>query len=188
MKLSSALSLLALAVVPAVSSATSAFTIDFNDGADFAPVNLTYAAKGVSFDNLVFSNTDGAGFAYATSDDFGTYINVPAGIDYVLNFDFSTLADVTVSAWSGIKGTGSLLNGTTTLAANTTDVNQPTWTHATFTFSGPASSIVFSSSAGIATGAGFAIDNVTAVPEPTSLALLAAALGVVGVAARRRQA
>ena len=38
------------------------------------------------------------------------------------------------------------------------------------------------------TGVGAVVDNVAAVPEPTSLALLAAALGVVGFAARRRQA
>ncbi len=196
MKLTSALSLLALALVPAVSSATSAFTIDFNDGTDFDPVYNTYAAQGVGFTNLLFgingastyfSDTiinHGTGIAYATAD-VDTYVNVPAGIDYVLNFDFSSLADITVSAWSGLNGTGTFL-GTTTLLANTLDTAEDHWTHTTFTFSAPAGSIVFSG-ANIATGAAFAIDNVSAVPEASSLALLAAALGVVGFAARRRQ-
>ncbi|MBT9608426.1 PEP-CTERM sorting domain-containing protein [Aquabacterium sp.] len=38
------------------------------------------------------------------------------------------------------------------------------------------------------TGVGAVVDNVAAVPEPTSLALLAVGLGVLGFAVRRRQA
>jgi len=197
MKLSSALSLLALAVVPAVSSATSAFVIDFNAGLGTnAFVADTYAVQGVSFnDNVLFLENDaagtyftdanrGTGIAYV-STDAPAYMNVAAAVDYKLTFDYTTLLDVTISAYSGLNGTGTLL-GSYTLTANTIDAANDQWTTATFNFAGQAKSFDLRGLA--AAGSYAAIDNVTAVPEPTSLALLGAALGVVGFAARRRQA
>lgn len=191
MKLSSALSLLALAVVPAVSSATSAFTLDFNNIALNEPVVNAYAAQGVSFTNVVsadntfFSDVNrGAGIAFVVPGN-AAYMNVAAAVDYKLTFDYTSLLDVTISAYSGLNGTGTFL-GSYTLVANTLDVANDQWSTATFNFAGQAKSFNLSGLA--ADGAFAAIDNVTAVPEPTSLALLGAALGVVGFAARRRQA
>lgn len=191
MKLSSALSLLALAVVPAVSSATSAFTLDFNNIALNEPVVNAYAAQGVSFTNVVsadntfFSDVNrGAGIAFVVPGN-AAYMNVADAVDYKLTFDYTTLLDVTISAYSGLNGTGTFL-GSYTLVANTLDAANDQWSTATFNFSGQAKSFNLSGLA--ADGAFAAIDNVTAVPEPTSLALLGAALGVVGFAARRRQA
>ena len=87
MKLSSALSLLALAVVPAVSSATSAFTLDFNNIALNAPVVDAYAAQGVSFTNVVsadntfFSDVNrGAGIAFVVPGN-AAYMNVANAVD-----------------------------------------------------------------------------------------------------------
>lgn len=197
MKLSTALSVLALAAVPAVSSASAAFVIDFNNapGANVSVLDA-YAAQGVSFtDNVLFLKNDaagtyftdanrGAGIAYV-STDAPAYMNVADSVGEKLTFDYTTMVDVTISAYSGLNGTGSLL-GTYTLAANTVDAAVDLWTTTTFNFVGQAKSFDLRGLA--AAGSYAAIDNVTAVPEPTSLALLGAALGVVGFAARRRQA
>lgn len=209
MKLSSALSLLALAVVPAVSSATSAFTIDFNGQGQFADVANAYAAQGVTFTNvLALANGDGLGSLaggnyYTPSSTLGSgvafvqldgtvnkasYMNVANGVDSWLSFDYTAVIDVTISAYSGLNGTGTEL-GKFTLAGNGSTVDADVWTHTTLNFTGQAKSFVLTGLSDYAApGSYAAIDNITAVPEPTSLALLGAALGVVGFAARRRQA
>ncbi|TDP85816.1 putative secreted protein with PEP-CTERM sorting signal [Aquabacterium commune] len=210
MKLSSALSLLALAVVPAVSSATSAFVIDFNNLGDiYTSVDNAYAAQGVSFTNvLTLVNGDGlgalaggnyytpaanlgSGVAFVQLDgtvNTASYMNVASAVDYKLSFDYTAISDVTISAYSGLNGTGTFL-GSYTLAGNGSTLEADVWTNTTFNFNGQAQSFALTGlSEFAAPGAFVAIDNITAVPEPTSLALLAAALGVVGFAARRRQA
>lgn len=209
MKLTSALSLLALAVVPAVSSATSAFTIDFNGQGQFADVANAYAAQGVTFTNVLAlvngdglgslaggnyytpSSTLGSGVAYVQLDgtvNKASYMNVAAAVDYKLSFDYTAISKVTISAYSGLNGTGTHL-GDYDLMGNGSTAEADVWTHATFEFNGQAKSFVLTGLSDYATpGSYAAIDNITAVPEPTSLALLGAALGVVGFAARRRQA
>ncbi|MBT9608428.1 MAG: IPTL-CTERM sorting domain-containing protein [Aquabacterium sp.] len=115
-------------------------------------------------------------------------MNVASAVDYKLSFDYTAISDVTISAYSGLNGTGTFL-GSYTLAGNGSTVEADVWTNTTFNFSGQAQSFALTGlSEFAAPGAFVAIDNITAVPEPTSLALLAAALGVVGFAARRRQA
>lgn len=210
MKLSSALSLLALAIAPTVSSATSAFTIDFNDQTQYADVKDAYAAQGVTFTNVLAlvngdglgslaggnyftpSSTLGAGVAFVQLDgevNTASYMNVANAVDHTLSFDYTAISNVTISAYSGLNGTGTFL-GSFTLVGNGSTAEADVWTNATFNFNGQAKSFNLSGlSEFAAPGAYVAIDNITAVPEPTSLALLGAALGVVGfAAARRRQA
>jgi hypothetical protein len=215
MKLTSALSLLALAVVPAMSSATSAFTIDFNTvGANFDAVDNHYAAQGVSFTNvLTLVNGDGlgsladgnyftpsaslgAGVAFVQLDgvaNTASYMNVANAVDYVLNFDYTAIVGndipaAAISAYSGLNGTGTYL-GSYTLSSNGSTLDADIWSHATFNFAGQAHSFVLTGLSDLAApGSYVAIDNISAVPEASSLALAAAALGVVGIAARRRQA
>lgn len=210
MKLASALTVLALAAAPAVSSATSAFVIDFNNlGDTFTNVGNSYAAQGVSFTNvLTLVNGDGLGSLpngnyYTASPTLGSgvafvqldgivntaaYMNVAAAVDYKLSFDYTAVSDVTISAYSGLNGTGTFL-GSYTLAGNGSTAEADVWTNTTFNFNGQAKSFVLTGLSELAAPGSFvAIDNITAVPEPTSLALLGAALGVVGFAARRRQA
>ena len=210
MKLASALSLLALAAAPAVSSATSAFVIDFNNLGDvFTNVDNTYAAQGVTFTNVLTlvngdalgtlpngdyytaSPTLGSGVAFVQLDgtaNTASYMNVANAVDYKLSFDYTAISDVTISAYSGLNGTGTFL-GSFTLVGNGSTAEADVWTNTTFNFNGQAKSFNLTGlSEFAAPGAFVAIDNITAVPEPTSLALLAAALGVVGFAARRRQA
>lgn len=210
MKLASALSLLALAAAPAVSSATSAFVIDFNNlGDTFTDVKDAYAAQGVSFTNVLTlangdglgtlaggnyftpSSTLGQGVAFVQLDgtvNTASYMNVASAVDYKLSFDYTAISDVSISAYSGLNGTGTFL-GSYTLAGNGSTAEADVWTNTTFNFNGQAKSFVLTGLSELAAPGSFvAIDNITAVPEPTSLALLGAALGVVGFAARRRQA
>lgn len=207
MKLASALSLLALAAAPAVSSATSAFVIDFNNlGDTFTDVKDAYAAQGVTFTNVLTlangdglgtlaggnyftpSSTLGQGVAFVQLDgtvNTASYMNVANGVDSWLSFDYTAVSNVTISAFSGLNGTGTEL-GTFTLAGNGSTAEADVWTKTTINFTGEAKSFVLT---GLSEPTAYvAIDNITAVPEPTSLALLGAALGVVGFAARRRQA
>ena len=108
------------------------------------------------------------------------FMNVAGGVDGLLSFFYSTPTDVigAVKAYSGLNGTGTLL-GTFDLTANTSDYSN--WTAANFTFSGTALSFDLSATANVA-----GVDNISAVPEPTSLALAACSLAIMGVSLRRR--
>jgi hypothetical protein len=110
------------------------------------------------------------------------YMNVAGGVDGGLTFFYSSASAVTgaVKAYSGLNGTGTLL-GTFDVAA--TDNNYGVWNQAFFAFGGTAKSFDLTNSAN-----GVAIDNITtAVPEPETLTLLLAGLGLVGAVVRRKQ-
>jgi len=116
------------------------------------------------------------------------FMNVPLGFSKLGLFYSSNAAVAAgVKAWSGLDGTGTVL-ASLSLANNAQQGCSDTafcrfqWLETTFT--GVALSVSFGDAANVA-----AFDNVrvTAVPEPTSLLLMALGLaGVAGVAARRR--
>lgn len=180
--------------------ASTPFLVDFEKPWNYGQaVDNEYAAQGISFVNVLgLSNGDGLGslpggdyyagapspqgVAYAQLDgvaNTAAYMNVAGGVDGQLDFYFSnpTGSAVEIKAYSGLNGTGSLL-GSITLGSN--GVDYTSWTATSFTFSGTALSFDLT-----ATAAGVALDNISAVPEPTSLALMLG--GAVVLLARRRR-
>jgi len=189
----------AFSTAPAM--AASPFSIDFEKIWEYStPVEEFYSASGVSFTNVFgLSNGDGLGsgpngsyYANAPSP-LGTafvfldgeinthaFMNVAAGVDNSLSLFYSTPDALTgaVKAYSGLNGTGSLL-GSFDFAV--TDAGYGVWQQANFSFTGTARSFDFSGAQGAA------IDNISAVPEPETYALLLTGLGLVAASVRRRQ-
>ena len=172
--------------------AAAPLSIDFEKTWDYGvEVGDTYAADGVTFTNVLglsnnadeifFSNAPSPqGIAYAQLDGItntAAYMNVAAGVTGGLSFYYAGTDVSTIKAYSGLNGTGTLLGAIT--LASTGDYS--TWNKAVLSFSGSAQSFDLTSTAGIA-----ALDNIAAVPEPTSVALLLAGGGLL--LARRRRA
>jgi formate dehydrogenase assembly factor FdhD len=85
-----------------------------------------------------------------------------------------------IKAYSGLNGTGTLL-GSFDLAANS-GAGYDVWKKGTFTFSGTALSFDLTGSANMV-----GLDNIASVPEPTSVALMAAGVGVIALSVFRRR-
>ncbi|RZI97514.1 MAG: PEP-CTERM sorting domain-containing protein [Rubrivivax sp.] len=172
--------------------AAAPLSVDFEKTWSYGDeVANTYAAGGVTFTNVLglsndadFTYFSGApsplGVAFVQLDGIvntSAYMNVATGITGGLSFYTSTTADFEVKAYSGLNGSGTLL-GTFTVAANTTDYS--VWSQKVFAFSGVAQSFDLSSANGVA-----ALDNISAVPEPSSIALMLG--GAALLLARRRR-
>jgi hypothetical protein len=201
MKPSHVAALALLALAPALASASS-FVVDFehpwNYGSD---VNGYYAGGtaddgtsganlGVSFVNVSGLSNDAAftyysgapsplGTAYAHDN---AYMNVGGGVAGNLSFFYSTPVAVTgaIKAYSGLNGTGALL-GTFDLGANSGEFYD-TWSQVTLRFDGIAQSFDLTGSANVV---GF--DNISAVPEAASAAMMLAGVGLLAGLARRRR-
>lgn len=190
------LAILALALgLASPAFAAAPLSVDFEKNWDYGTeVAGTYAADGVTFTNVLglsndadftyFSNAPSPlGVAFVQLDgvvNTTAYMNVAAGVTGGLSFFYSTPGAVTgaVKAYSGLNGTGSLL-GTINLAANSADYTA--WNQAVLSFGGTALSFDLTGAANVV-----ALDNISAVPEPSSVALLLAGGALLLVARRRR--
>lgn len=157
-------------------------------------VGSTYEAdQGVVFTNVLGLSNE-ADFSYFTNapsplgvafvqldgvTNTTAFMNVAAGVTGGLSLYYASPVAITgaVKAYSGLNGTGSLL-GTLNFAANSNDYSA--WTQAVLTFNGTAKSFDLTGTANLA-----ALDNIAAVPEPGSLALMLAG-GALLLARRRR--
>jgi len=172
----------------------------YNGGTNDA--GATGANYGISFgpDAFVLANGDFTYFSHepnpgalsAVAPLVGTTdasLNVAAGFNGQVSFSYSSNAATTVGVYSGLNGTGSLLN-TFTLDANATNGCSDTdfchWDLTTLNLGNTvAQSIQFANIAGVA-----AVDNVTvnAVPLPAAAWMLVSALGSLCIVRRKRVA
>ena len=190
-----------LAIAPAFAGASS-FVVDFENpwsyGSDIggyyaggtADDGSSGANLGVSFVNVSGLSNDGdftyysgapspLGTAYAHD---AAFMNVAGGVNAGLSFFYSTPGTVegAVKVYSGLDGTGTLL-GTFDLAANSSTAYD-TWSRVTLRFDGVARSFDLSGSDNLV---GF--DNISAVPETATSAMLLAGVALLAGLGRRRR-
>ena len=205
MKLSTAAAIALLSSTP-VFAAAPAFLVDFEKNWDYAngAVNGYYnggtAADGSSGSNLgvafvgVSGLSNDIAFTYYSNAptpigvayvfDSNAFINVAAGVANTLYFSYSSPTTVTgaVKAYAGANGSGALL-GSIDLAANS-GAGYDVWTTQALSFSGTALSFDLGAGANVV-----ALDNVSSVPEASSLLMmLLGGAAVLRLGSRRRSA
>ena len=205
MKLSSAAAAIALLCATPAFAAAPAFLVDFEKTWDYANgaidgyYNGGSAADGNAGSNLgvafvgVAGLSNDSAFTYygnapsplgvAYVFDASAFINVAAGVDSTLYFSYASPSAVAgaIKAYAGANGSGALL-GSIDLAANS-GAGYDTWTARSFSFLGTAQSFDLGASANVV-----ALDNVSSVPEISSLLMLLLGGATVLRLGRRRSA
>ena len=203
------ISVLAAGLLSAAPAFSATVTLDFEGASSFQSIANFYNGGtdtggasgtnvGVLFggDALALSN-DELGPYFSNAPTPGSImapvgadaaLNAPIGFSGTASFFYSSSAATSVSIFSGLNGTGTLL-GTLNLLANSqtgcSDTLYCHWDLASLDFGGVAQSMLFGDAANVA---GF--DNVTIapVPLPAAVWLLGSALAGFGGIARRRKA
>ena len=151
----------------------------FNGGAgDFAPTPLGTPA--------VFINTPSGPTGASVTGVINVSNVFTGGINFFFTAGFANGQTETVTIWSGVNGTGTVL-ATMTLSNNNgscTTIAYCNWSNAGLSFSGQAHSITFSGPANQLGISDLTIgSSTTAIPEPSSVYLLGT--GLVGMAFSR---
>ncbi len=211
------LGLIALTLATAAPASAAVITLDFEGIGDLTGVGNYYNGGdginygiGFSDDTLALVDSDAGGsgnFANEPSADTVMFfldsntaiLNYAAGFTTGFSFYYSSATAATVTIYSGVDKTGSVL-GTINLAAQHTqncggDPNGTfcNWTNIGTTFAGTARSIDFGGTANFT-----AYDNITfgsavagggtgAVPEPATWAMMIGGFGAIGGAMRNRR-
>jgi PEP-CTERM motif len=121
-------------------------------------------------------------YIYINSSTLPGIMNVAGGFSSGLNFFYASLSNETITVWSGINGTGTVLATMTLSSSCSGSPSNCAWFDTGLSFSGTAKSVTF---LGPANGIGIADitlgQSTTAVPEPSSIYLLG--IGLLGICA-----
>ena len=204
MKLSSVAAIALLCATP-VFAAAPAFLVDFEKNWDYANGAIdgyynggiaadgsTGSNLGVAFVGLSGLSNDNAFTYYSNAPsllgvayvfDAGAFINVAAGVDNTLYFSYASPSAVTgaIKAYAGANGSGALL-GSIDLAANS-GAGYENWSARSFSFSGTALSFDLGASANVV-----ALDNISSVPESSTLVMMLLGAAAMLRLGRRRRA
>lgn len=121
----------------------------------------------------------GVAYVYGSS----AFMNVAGGVDQGLSLFYASATDVqgAIKVYSGLNGTGTLL-GSFDLSANSSAAYEH-WSKFTLSFAGTAKSFDLSGSVNTV-----AFDDISAVPEPSTVVLMLAGVAALTGMRRRREA